>query len=65
MLRLVKILYFLSKNNYTSYSHAIYIIFTNSVKFQAIIVYDHIAEKDSPAENCIAICTSKNTEYHV
>ena len=59
MLRLVKILYFLSKNNYTSYSHAIYI--TNLAKFQAKLAYDHIAEKDSPAENCIAICTSKNT----
>ena len=36
------------------------IIFTNLAKFQAKLVYDHIAEKDSPAENCIAICTSKN-----
>ena len=62
MLRLVKILYFLSKNNYTSYIAMRYrIIFTNLAKFQAKLVYDHIAEKDSPAENCIAICTSKNT----
>ena len=61
MLRLVKILYFLSKNNYTSYSHAIYNYIYNLAKFQAKLVYDHIAEKDSPAENCIAICTSKNT----
>ena len=60
MLRLVK-MYFLSKNNYTSYDHAILIIFTNLAKFQAKLVYDHIAEKDSPAENCIAICISKNT----
>ena len=37
------------------------IIFTNF----RLKVYDHIAEKDSPAENYIAICTSKNTEYHV
>ena len=28
------------------------IIFTNLAKFQAKLVYDHIAEKDSPAENC-------------
>ena len=37
------------------------IIFTNLAKIQAKLVYDHIAEKDSSAENCIAICTSKNT----
>ena len=38
----------------------IIITFTNLAKFQAKQAYDHIAEKDSPAENCMAICASKN-----
>ena len=41
------------------------IIFTNLAKFQAKLVYDHIAEKDSPAENCTAFCTSKRQLYVV
>ena len=65
MLRLVKILYLISFLKIITPVIAMryIIIFTNLAKFQAKLVYDHIAEKDSPAENCIAICTctSKNT----
>ena len=38
-----------------------YILYLQTGENFRLKVYDHIAEKDSSAENCIAICTSKDT----